>query len=120
KSDIKLMQQAKDFWVLSYLCNGMNMKDILNLRWKNIDGDYIRYERQKTSSTKEVSEVITVHLKNEAKAIIKKYAVKSLSLESLIFPVLSDNMDAETRFKKVQLFVHSVNDNMAKVCAELN
>lgn len=119
-SDVKVMQQAKDFWVLSYLCNGMNMKDILNLRWKNIDGDYIRYERQKTSATKEVSEAITVHLKEEAKAIIKKYSVKSLSTGSLVFPVVSDNMDAETKFKKVQLFVHSVNDNMAKVCAELN
>lgn len=118
-SDVKLMQQAKDFWVLSYLCNGMNMKDILNLRWKNIDGDFIHYERQKTTETKEVSETINVHLKDEAKAIIKRYAIKSLSPESLIFPVLSDTMDAETKFKKAQLFVRSINDNFAKVCKEL-
>lgn len=119
ESPVSAMQQAKDFWVLSYLCNGMNLKDILNLRWKNIDGDFIRYERAKTQDTKEESETINVHLKDEAKAIIKKYSIKSLLSESLVFPVLNDNMDAETQYMKTQNFVHHVNKNLAKICKDL-
>ena len=42
---------AVDFWKLSYLCNGMNMKDIACLKYKNIDGEFIKFKRQKTKET---------------------------------------------------------------------
>ncbi|WP_297693906.1 site-specific integrase, partial [uncultured Eudoraea sp.] len=44
-------QLAKDMWLLSYYCNGMNMKDIINLRFKNIQEDRIYFERLKTTTT---------------------------------------------------------------------
>jgi len=30
-------QRAKDYWIFSYLCNGVNVKDIALLKYKNID-----------------------------------------------------------------------------------
>lgn len=41
-------EQAKNFWLFSYLCNGMNMADVFNLKYKNIDGDNLSFIRQKT------------------------------------------------------------------------
>lgn len=40
-SDNSPLQKAADFWVLTYLCNGMNMTDILLLKHKNVQGDFI-------------------------------------------------------------------------------
>lgn len=40
--------EAKDYWLFSYFGNGINPKDIANLKFKNIEGDYIIFERAKT------------------------------------------------------------------------
>ena len=119
KAPLKAMQKAKDFWVFSYLCNGMNMKDILSLKWSNIDGDYIHYERAKTKDTKEEETTITVHLKDDAKAVIRKYGIKSLNPDSYVFPELNDNMNSQEKYDRVQSFTHHMNKNLAKICKDL-
>jgi len=37
------LEKARDFWLFSYLCNGINMKDIARLKYKNIEGDYLTF-----------------------------------------------------------------------------
>jgi len=44
-------QKAKDFWFLSYACNGINAKDIAKLRFKDLEGDKITFYRSKTINT---------------------------------------------------------------------
>ena len=39
---------AKDMWTFIYLCNGINPKDAANLKYKDIDNDYITFVRIKT------------------------------------------------------------------------
>jgi hypothetical protein len=43
--------KAKDFWIFSYLANGINPKDIASLKYRNIDGEYLVFERAKTENT---------------------------------------------------------------------
>lgn len=119
ESPLKAVQKAVDFWKLSYLCNGMNFKDILNLRWKNIDGEYLIFERKKTEETKEDGEKITVHLKPDAKAIIRKYSQPSISPDNYLFPVLTRNMDAETAHKKTKEFICYTNKKLKQVAKDL-
>ncbi len=47
-SGIEGEQKGKDFWLFSYFGNGMNVKDIAYLKWKNIQGGYLIFERAKT------------------------------------------------------------------------
>src|SRR5690606_29434381 len=54
--------KAKAFWFFSYLCNGMNTKDILNLKYKDLENDYFIFERAKTDKTTTVLESIKVFL----------------------------------------------------------
>jgi integrase len=86
---------AKDYWIFIYLCNGLNVKDLCLLKWKNIDGDWLRYERAKTSRTKKDGKLISVSLKPEAKAIISRWGLPSLSPDSYLFPHLSKGMTPE-------------------------
>lgn len=41
----------RDLWVFSYLCNGINFRDMLFLRYKNIIDDEVVFIRSKTSSS---------------------------------------------------------------------
>ena len=49
-----VQDKAKDFWFLSFLCNGMNMKDILLLRYRDINDDKITFVREKPRTPPEV------------------------------------------------------------------
>ena len=54
----------------------MNIKDILSLRFKNIQRDSIHFERLKTSSTNQNPKPIIVSLIPEAKTIIQRWKKK--------------------------------------------
>jgi integrase/recombinase XerD len=45
-------QKAIDYWIFSYLCNGMNFADIISLKPQNINGRFLNFYRQKTIRTK--------------------------------------------------------------------
>ncbi|MGM0622367.1 MAG: phage integrase SAM-like domain-containing protein [Bacteroidota bacterium] len=51
--EIPEQKKAKDFWLFSFICNGINMKDIALLKYKNLKGDRIEFERAKTENTNE-------------------------------------------------------------------
>jgi integrase len=84
---------AKEIWLLSYYCNGMNIKDIINLRFKNIENDTIYYERLKTSSTNQTPKPIIVALIPEAKEIINRWKRKKRGPNSLVLPVLNEKQE---------------------------
>ena len=39
---------ARDFWMFSYLCNGMNMADICRLKYKDVTKETFSFIRHKT------------------------------------------------------------------------
>jgi integrase/recombinase XerD len=68
-----LEDRARDFWILSYLCNGANMKDILKWKEKNIDGEYIPFIRSKTKrTTKGDPKIITCYVNDYVRIILRK------------------------------------------------
>lgn len=112
--------KARDFWFFSFACNGMNMKDILHLKWKNLDGDYIEFIREKTKRTKKKnSKVIQVPLTSFTRSIIDKYGNQEGGLNSFIFPVLNDSMSAERQHLVKLNFIRFVNQHLKKL-AEAN
>jgi len=44
--------RARDLWIFSYLCNGVNIKDIVLLQYKNIEGDKLHFVREKHQKTR--------------------------------------------------------------------
>lgn len=53
------IEMAKDYWIFIYLCNGLNVKDLCQLKNKNIQGNVLYYERAKTKRSKNSGELIT-------------------------------------------------------------
>jgi integrase/recombinase XerD len=77
-------KKAKDFFFFLYLCNGMNIKDALALKGKNIRGNMISFIRAKTSRTSNESKEIIVYLHPEAKKIIERWG--TLNTKDYLFP----------------------------------
>jgi integrase/recombinase XerD len=114
-----VQDKAKDFWFLSFLCNGMNMKDILLLQYRDISEDKIAFIREKTkNTTKSNQKPIVVMMNDDIKAIIKKWGQKASSKSTFVFPVLDDEMDAKEKQQHTQNFTRFVNQHMKTVAKE--
>ena len=111
--------KAKSFWFFSYACNGMNVKDILNLKHKNIDGDTITFIRAKTAKTKRKKKPIVAYLDENTKAVIEEYGSLRGKANEYIFPVLNSSQSALQQHKAVKNFVRMINQNFKKYAESL-
>lgn len=108
-------EKAKDFWLFSFICNGMNIKDIALLKYKNIQDNRIKFERAKTEHTVDEQTIVQVHLTELAKSIIEKYGNKNTSPEQFVFPILDKRMNKESMQRKIKLFTRYVNQHIKKI-----
>ena len=82
------LQLAKDLFLFSYYCGGINFVDIANLRWSNIGTDLddkprLTYIRQKTGGK------FSVRLMPQTLAILERYRPNTVHSTTYIFPILN-------------------------------
>jgi integrase len=114
-----MVEMAKDYWVFIYLCNGINVKDLCQLKNKNINDNVLMFERAKTQRSKNNGEKITVSLKAQAKDIIRKWGQVSIGADTYVFPHLQKGMTAEKARKVIQQVTKNVNKYMKRIAKEL-
>lgn len=85
-----LTDKYKDFWIFIYLCNGINVADMIKLKYSNIVDGEICFVRQKTERTSKSRKEIRVAFREEIQDIIKKWGNKQIP-EKYIFPYLKGN-----------------------------
>ena len=76
---------AKNYFLFSFYCRGLNFIDLANLKWSSLKGDRLNYTRKKTK------EYFNIALLGPAKDILKYY--KELYYDgpdSYIFPILNE------------------------------
>jgi integrase/recombinase XerD len=113
-------QRAKDYWFFSYFGNGMNPKDIACLKYKNIHGEYLIFERSKTErALRNDPKPITVFINDDMKAIFDRWGNKDKSPNNYIFPVMQQNILPLRQYELMQLFVSFINDWMKRILKNL-
>jgi integrase len=113
--------RARDFWMFFFFANGMNPKDFALLKYENIQGDFIVFERAKTQlTTRTDPKPITVYMNEDIKAYIEKWGNKDRSPNSYIFQILSPGMSPLDEHFTIKAFTKSINDHMATISRELN
>ena len=111
---------ALDYWVFSFISNGMNFKDIALLKYGNINGDFIEFRRAKTKrTTKNSSLPIMVPLDENLLYIIKKLGNKSKKKEDYIFPILKHGLTPQQEYDRVKTFVRNTNKRLTRIGIEL-
>lgn len=109
-------EKAKAFWFFSYACNGMNLKDIALLRYKDLKGDKLSFYRAKTIKTAKADlKPVTIYLNDFAKAIIEQYGNKDKSPGNFIFPIISDEKKEYEKFRAIKNFIIFINKNLKKL-----
>lgn len=119
KSENDTYQKMKDYWLFLYLANGMNVKDMCLLKYKNIKHGFIEFERAKTERTKSESKDIRVVMTAQIKAIITRRGNPEKHAENYIFPILSKNLTAARQRQIIQQITALINEHMRMIAEEL-
>jgi len=109
-------QFAKDIWVFSYLCNGINMRDIALLKYSDIKSDSIEFVRQKTKqTTRGKQKPVTAVLLPQTKKIIDTWGNKPADPENFVFPILNPNMTIEEEVVRVKQTIKTINKYLKRI-----
>jgi len=107
-----------DLWKFSFLCFGINVKDICLLKWKNVVGQSIEFEREKTKrSNTGIS--ISIPLNDDIRTILDRWANDSSTKENYIFPILQQKMSEERIKAEVRQLTKQINKYIRKACMAL-
>ncbi len=110
---------AKDFWLFTYLGNGINMVDICRLKWENISKDTFSFIRQKTKEKNKGQQKVTVAITKDIKRIIEKWGNKDKSPDNFVFPFLTKGLSKKQITHKVSYRVAKVNKGLEEICSDL-
>ena len=90
----------RDIWMFSYLCNGINVKDICLLKNKDVQGKHIYFRREKTKNTSRSSLPIDVPLTNDTKIILDRWADFEGNPDNYVFPFLTYDLTPKEQVLK--------------------
>ena len=108
--------RCRDLWIFSYLCNGINVKDIARLQYRQIDKDTVTFTRAKTEhANRHQSRAIVAILSPQALKIIKKWGNKPRKSDSYVFPILRPGLTAEQEQANIKQAIKNINTYMARI-----
>ena len=113
-------QKYRDLWMFSFLCNGINVKDIARIRYRDIDGDIICIIRAKTErETRTAPRPVTIIITQKIGRIIDRWRCKSAEPDQYLFPILSSGMAAEDEYKRILDVTKRINKHIGKIARKL-
>lgn len=118
----ELEQRAKDFFLFSLLANGMNFKDISELRWGNLRSEnIIAFYRQKTKNTSKGNErLIQAILPELAINIMKEHSNPKKGANDYIFLIIDKKDSPSEKARKLKNFISSVNQQLKVIAKKIN
>ncbi len=113
--------KARDLWLFSYLCNGVNVRDIAKLQYKNISKKHITFIRSKTErSTKSDQRHIVILRMPEIDDIINKWGIKPETPETYIFNIISKGDVPAYELAKIKQATKTINKYIKRIGKNLN
>lgn len=108
--------RSRDFWVLSYISNGLNFRDLLHLKWGDINFQAGVMSIVREKSKRKKGSRIEIPLLPESVDIINKWSSKSKGANSFVFDVLRQSMSPDEKEKASDNFIKTTNRWMEKIC----
>lgn len=108
-------EHYRDLWFFSYLCNGINVNDLIRLRYSNIDGDELHFYRSKTLHTSREKKEIEALITPEMKRIIDRWGNPDRSPNNYIFPFLDGYHTPIEQKKRTQDVTRRINKRLKMI-----
>jgi integrase/recombinase XerD len=87
------LELHKDMFVFSAYTGGIRVSDLLQMQWKDFDGEKIKFIIKKTGTQ------ISIKVPAKALKIIEKYKPKKPKSDSFLFPALSPDIDLTNAYE---------------------
>lgn len=112
---------AKEMWMFSYLCNGINFKDIALLKFKNLKDDEIIIQRGKTINTKKDGVLdVKIILTKQTKEIIEHWCNSKRISNNYVFPILDVANDTPlVIYSKVNTEIKNINKYLERIAQSI-
>ena len=111
-------KKYRDLWYFSYLCNGINIADLCNLKQTDIKDDVIRWYRQKTINTSKKKVKIEAIVLPQMYDIIQRWSVKDKKSD-YIFPFLTGKESPEETRKIIQKITSAINKYVKQIALRI-
>ena len=112
-------EKYRDLWIFIYLCNGINVADLVKLKYSNIIDGEICFIRQKTEHTTKSKKEIRVVIVPELQQIIDKWGNKPCP-NNYIFPYLTGKETPLVRKTITKDLTKRINKRMKTIGSSLN
>ena len=113
-------EKYRDLWFFSYLCNGINFTDLIQLKYSNIQNGEISFLRAKTIRTSKVKKEIQATLTPEIKKIIKQWGNPGRRPDQYIFPYINGEETPMEVRSKAQDIIRRTNLRLKEIGEALN
>lgn len=110
---------AKNYFLFSYLTQGMNFSDMAQLRYSNIIEGRICYERQKTSRTVREIKSFSIKINDKLADLIDQLKAEPNHPDDYLFPILQKGLAAEKEKTKIRQFIKTTNKWLERIGEEL-
>jgi integrase len=107
--------RSRDYWLFSYLGNGINMRDVARLKYSNIQDDVITFVRAKTAASSEKEIKIEIIITEQIGRILDKWGNKPASPDEYIFPIFKNGMTPQDQYRACQQTIANINHNMNRI-----
>ena len=114
----KLTEMYRDLWFFSYLCNGINYRDMLFLQYSNIINGEICFIRAKTARNTKHSKIIHAVITPEMQSIIDKWGNSNTSPDNYIFPFAKGTEGPFEKVKLIREVITECNQVLKKIAYE--
>jgi integrase/recombinase XerD len=115
RSDNHKKQRSRDFFILSYLCSGVNLADLVRMRPEYIKENCIHFPlRMKTRNSNKES--LTIPLLSQAMEIIERYKKTNAYY---VFDIINPEEKEKTKIDKIKQFNKVLNEGLESICVEL-
>jgi integrase len=105
-----------DYFLFSYLCRGMNLRDMASLKWKdNIIDNKIFYVRTKTANTRSQTENIIIRIEPQIEQILARYKNDS----EYVFPILENGLSQLTIRHRIHSTLKAISKDLREIAKDL-
>ena len=91
----------------------------MNLKFKKIQGDFIHYDRAKTSNTIQNPKPIIISLLPKAKEILKRWSNSDNDDKNYVFPLFHKSLDEKRKQQVKHQFIKTINKYMKLIGEEI-
>jgi len=102
-------EKYRDIFLLTFYLGGINLKDLLLLKWKNIKNGEVHFIREKTKNTVHNKKSIKATLTDPARAILDRWGNPDRTPDAYVIQQLSDGLTPQRQRDLVKYYTKQMN-----------